>query len=98
MNPPINGIKITITPSPIGITIGSTFVHTIGIGILIKGRPSSGLTIGGGRGIKEGGKYPTGQYFNPRSGKNPAGFSIGGKPAGRGRRPTLFRFLQNSFQ
>ena len=56
INPPIKGMNITITPIGKGITIGGITVHIIGIGILIKGRPSNGLTKGGGKGINEGGR------------------------------------------
>ena len=94
----MNGMNITITPIGSGITIGGIIVHIIGIGILMKGVPSSGFTNGGGKGIKEGGRYPTGQYFKPIFGKNPAGFSIGGNPLGIGRIPTVVAFLANSFQ
>ena len=98
MNPPIKGMNITIRPIGKGITIGSTLVHTIGIGILMKGNPSRGLSKGGGRGIKEGGRYPTGQYFIPQLGANKAGFSIGGTPFSIGSNPTLLAFFENSFQ
>jgi hypothetical protein len=94
----MKGMNITITPIGKGITIGGITVHIIGIGILIKGIPSKGLTKGGGNGIKDGGRYPTGQYFNPMLGRNPAGFSIGGNPFGKGRIPTVVAFFANSFQ
>jgi hypothetical protein len=75
-------------------------VQTIGRGILIKGVPSNGFTIGGGSGIKDGGRYPTGQYLNPKLGgvENCSGFSTGGKPFGIGKRPTFVAYLENSFQ
>jgi hypothetical protein len=53
-----------------GITIGGIVVHIIGNGILIYGCPSIGL--GNGIGIKAGGRYPTGQYFNPNLTLGPA--------------------------
>jgi hypothetical protein len=91
-------MKITISPIGNGIIIGSTTVQSKGIGILINGIPSKGLTAGGGIGMIAGGMYPTGQYFKARFGRKSPGFSIGGKPLGIGKVPTIFNFLQNSFQ
>ena len=83
-----------------GINIGGTIVHIIGRGILMYGLPSIGL--GTGIGIKEGGRYPTGQYFNPNLTEGPGvkkylGSSIGGSPFGYGSNPTLVRSLENCF-
>ena len=103
MNPPINGIKITSNPrlNGSGITIGSTIVHIIGNGILIKGCPSIGFTKGA-IGIIAGGKYPTGQYLNPNLTEGPLArkneiSSTGGRPLGYGSNPRSVAFLLNSF-